>query len=106
MGEGTIAPRPPAARPVGSTVGTWYGAGIGSAIAANKIRGIRAAMVTDETIARYAREHNGTNVVTLGSTLLQPDAALRIIDVWLSTPMTEPRYIRRLLKVKRLEDAF
>jgi ribose 5-phosphate isomerase B len=82
------------------------GAGIGSAIAANKVRGIRAAMVTDETIARYAREHNGTNVMTLGSTLLQPDAALRIIDVWRSTPMTEPRYIRRLLKVRRLEDAF
>ena len=49
------------------------GAGIGSAIAANKVRGIRAAMITDETIARYAREHNGTNVMTLGSTLL-PDA--------------------------------
>ena len=45
------------------------GAGIGSAIAANKVRGIRAAMITDETIARYAREHNGTNVMTLGSTL-------------------------------------
>ena len=45
------------------------GAGIGSAIAANKVRGIRAAMATDETIARYAREHNGANVLTLGSTL-------------------------------------
>src|SRR6185295_5429809 len=42
------------------------GAGIGSAIAANKVRGIRAAMVTDETVARYSREHNGTNVMTLG----------------------------------------
>ena len=52
------------------------GAGIGSAIAANKIRGIRAAMITDETIARYAREHNGTNVMTLGSTLL-PDTQTR-----------------------------
>jgi hypothetical protein len=52
------------------------GAGIGSAIAANKVRGIRAAMITDETIARYAREHNGTNVMTLGSTLL-PDTRPR-----------------------------
>ena len=52
------------------------GAGIGSAIAANKVRGIRAAMITDETIARYAREHNGTNVMTLGSTLL-PDNQTR-----------------------------
>jgi ribose 5-phosphate isomerase B len=82
------------------------GAGIGSAIAANKVRGIRAVMATDETIARYSRQHNGANVLALGSSLLQPDVALRIIDVWLSTPMTEARYIRRLLKVRRLEDSF
>jgi ribose 5-phosphate isomerase B len=82
------------------------GAGIGSSIAANKVRGIRAVMATDETIARYSREHNGANVITLGATLLQPEAALRIIDVWLSTPMTETRYIRRLLKIRRLEESF
>jgi ribose 5-phosphate isomerase B len=83
------------------------GAGIGSAIAANKVRGIRAAMVTDDTIARYSREHNGANVMTLGSTLL-PDVAtaLRLVDVWLGTPMREPRYIRRLLKIRRLEESF
>ena len=81
------------------------GAGIGSAIAANKVKGVRAAMCTDETLARYAREHNGANVLTLGSTLL-PDtaAALRIVDVWLTTPMTEARYVRRLLKIRRLEE--
>jgi ribose 5-phosphate isomerase B len=82
------------------------GAGIGSAIAANKVRGVRAVMATDETIARYSRQHNGANVLTLGSTLLQVDAALRIIDVWLATPMTEARYIRRLVKVRRLEESF
>jgi ribose 5-phosphate isomerase B len=82
------------------------GAGIGSAIAANKVRGVRAVMATDETIARYSRQHNGANVITLGSTLLQVDAALRIIDVWLTTPMTEARYIRRLVKVRRLEESF
>ena len=79
------------------------GAGIGSAIAANKIRGIRAAMCPDETIARYSREHNGANVLALGATLLDSDAAVRIVDVWLATPMREPRYIRRLLKIRRLE---
>jgi ribose 5-phosphate isomerase B len=80
------------------------GAGIGSCIAANKIRGIRAAMCTDETIARYSREHNGANVMTLGSTLLSgPDAAIRIVDAWLGSAMREPRYIRRLLKIRRLE---
>jgi ribose 5-phosphate isomerase B len=82
------------------------GAGIGSAIAANKVRGVRAAMIADETIARYAREHNGTNVMTLGSSLLQPDVAVRLVDIWLGTPMTEARYIRRLLKVRRLEESF
>ena len=46
------------------------GAGIGSAIAANKIRGVRAAMCLDETTARYSREHNGANVLALGATLL------------------------------------
>jgi ribose 5-phosphate isomerase B len=81
------------------------GAGIGSAIAANKVRGVRAAMCPDETIARYSREHNGANVLTLGSTLLSgPDAALRIVDVWLGTAMTEARYIRRLAKIRRLEE--
>jgi len=80
------------------------GAGIGSSIAANKVRGIRAAMITDETIARYAREHNGTNVMTLGSSLVQPDTAMRLVDIWLGTAMTEPRYIRRLMKIRRLED--
>lgn len=81
------------------------GAGIGSAIAANKIRGIRAAMCPDETIARYSREHNGANVMTLGSTLLGGTAdAIRIVDVWLGTAITEPRYIRRLVKIRRLEE--
>ena len=80
------------------------GAGIGSAIAANKIRGIRAAMCTDETIARYSREHNGANVLTLGSTLVAGnDAAIRIVETWTGTAMIEARYIRRLLKVRRLE---
>jgi ribose 5-phosphate isomerase B len=83
------------------------GAGIGSAIAANKVRRIRAAMCTDETIARYSRQHNGANVMTLGSTLLPgPDAAIRIVDMWLGTPMSEARYIRRLLKIRRLEENF
>jgi ribose 5-phosphate isomerase RpiB len=64
-------------------------------------------MCTDETIARYSREHNGANVITLGSSLLDgPEAALRILSVWIGTPMREPRYIRRLLKIRRLEQNF
>jgi ribose 5-phosphate isomerase B len=81
------------------------GAGIGSAIAANKISGIRAAMATSETVARYAREHNGANVLTLGATLVTPEEARAIVAVWLSTPMREPRYIRRLAKIRDLEQS-
>ena len=79
------------------------GAGIGSAIAANKVPGVRAAMCVDQTLARYAREHNGTNVLTLGATLLTPEAARAVVMTWLTTPMREPRYIRRLAKIRALE---
>ncbi len=80
------------------------GAGIGSAIAANKIPGIRAVMATTETIARYAREHNGCNVLTLGATLISVDEAKAIVTTWLTTPMKEPRYIARLAKIRALEE--
>jgi ribose 5-phosphate isomerase B len=79
------------------------GAGIGSAIAANKVDGIRAAMATSETIARYSREHHGTNVLTLGATLVSQEEARVIVTTWLTTPMREPRYIRRLAKIQNLE---
>lgn len=80
------------------------GAGIGSAIAANKIDGVRAVMATTETIARYSREHNGANVLTLGATLVTDDEARAIVSTWLGTAMREPRYIRRLAKIKALEE--
>ena len=79
------------------------GAGLGSTIAANKIHGVRAAMCTDRTLARYAREHNGANVLALGATLVPIPDALEIVDSFLGTPMREPRYIRRLAKVRDLE---
>jgi len=79
------------------------GAGIGSAIAANKLRGIRAAMATTETIARYSREHNGANVLTLGASLVTAEEARAIVAAWLGAAMREPRYIRRLSKIRDLE---
>ena len=82
------------------------GAGLGSAMAANKIRGVRAAMATDVTLARYARQHNGANVLALGATLIRADQAREIVDVFLTTPMNEARYLRRLLKIRRLEETF
>ena len=79
------------------------GAGIGSAIAANKIAGIRAVMATTETIARYSREHNGANVLSLGATLVTLEEARAIVTTFLTTPMREARYIRRLAKIRALE---
>jgi ribose 5-phosphate isomerase B len=79
------------------------GAGLGSAIAANKIDGVRAAMCTDRTLARYAREHNGANVLALGATLVSIEDAKAIVETWLATPMREARYIRRLAKIRNLE---
>ena len=79
------------------------GAGLGSAIAANKVNGVRAAMCTDKTLARYSREHNGANVLTLGASLLSVDEAKAIVETWIATPMREARYIRRLAKIRHLE---
>lgn len=79
------------------------GAGLGSAIAANKIAGIRAAMCVNETLARYAREHNGANVLALGATLVSHEDARRILGRFIETAMREPRYIARLAKIARLE---
>jgi ribose 5-phosphate isomerase B len=80
------------------------GSGMGSAMAANKIRGVRAAVCTTPTLARYAREHIGANVLALGSTFTSSADAIEIVTTWIGTPMTEARYLRRLLKVRRLED--
>ena len=80
------------------------GAGLGSAIVANKIRGVRAVMATTPLLARYGREHNGANVLALGATLVSAADARQIIETFLTTPMTEPRYIKRLAKVKLVED--
>jgi ribose 5-phosphate isomerase B len=79
------------------------GAGLGSAIAANKVAGARAAMCLNGTLARYARQHNGANVLALGSTLVTPEEAFSILDTFIDTPMREARYIRRLAKIRDLE---
>ena len=79
------------------------GAGLGSTIAANKVPGARAAMCLNETLARYARQHNGANVLALGATLVNTEQAFSIVDTFLDTPMREARYIRRLAKIRDLE---
>jgi ribose 5-phosphate isomerase B len=79
------------------------GSGIGSSIAANKIAGVRAAMCPTPMLARYGREHNGVNVLALGSTILTGAGACAVVDAFLDTAMREPRYIRRLALIRELE---
>jgi deoxyribose-phosphate aldolase len=70
-------------------------AGLGSAMAANKLTGVRAALCYDLSTARNSREHNNANVLTLGAGLIGPDLALQIAETWLATECTVDRHLRR-----------
>ncbi len=78
-------------------------AGIGSAMAANKIRGVRAAMCNDEAAARNAREHNDANVMTLGAKLVDAGKALALVQLFVSSKCVEDRHRRRVAKIAALE---
>lgn len=82
------------------------GAGIGSAMAANKVPGIRAANGTSPAHARNAREHNYANVLTLGARLLEPLALREILLAFLSTPEGEARHGARVAKIDAIERRF
>jgi ribose 5-phosphate isomerase B len=79
------------------------GSGIGMAIAANKIPGIRAAAIQDETSARLGREHNDINVLALGERQIDAGAARRIIEIFLDTPFAGGRHQRRVDKINALD---
>jgi ribose 5-phosphate isomerase B len=79
------------------------GTGIGMAIAANKVPGIRAASVTDQESARLSREHNDANVLALGASVVNPGLARRMLEVWLKTPFAGGRHARRVDKIMELD---
>ncbi len=79
------------------------GAGIGSAMAANKVPGVRAALCYDLSTARNSREHNHANVLTLGAGLIGNGLAWQIVDEWLSVPWGEGRHARRVAKISDIE---
>ncbi|OGT92431.1 MAG: ribose 5-phosphate isomerase B [Gemmatimonadetes bacterium GWC2_71_9] len=79
------------------------GAGIGSAMAANKIRGIRAALCYDLTTAANAREHNDANVLTLGGTLIGTRLATDIVRAFLTTEFGGGRHAPRVDKINQLD---
>ena len=80
------------------------GSGIGMSVAANKVRGVRAALVHDEVTARRAREHNHCNVLCLGTDLLGEDQIRQIVEIFLTTPFAEGRHARRVAKLRLLEE--
>lgn len=79
------------------------GSGQGEQIAANKVRGVRAAFCHDETTARLARQHNDANVLSLGGRLLGETLALAIVDVFLATPFDGGRHQRRIEQLAEIE---
>ncbi|WP_028776567.1 ribose 5-phosphate isomerase B [Shimazuella kribbensis] len=80
------------------------GTGIGMSIAANKIRGIRAAVVSDAFSARMSREHNNANILCLGERVVGRGLALSIIDAWLEATFQGSRHERRIEKIAQLEE--
>jgi ribose 5-phosphate isomerase B len=82
------------------------GAGIGSAMTANKIPGVRAAACYDLSTARNSREHNRANVLTLGAGLTGPALAGQIVKEWLATPWGGDRHLRRVALIREIEDQY
>ncbi len=79
------------------------GAGIGSCMVANKVRGVRAAMCYDHATALNSREHNNANVLTLGAGLIFPTLARQIVLTWLNTIFAGGRHARRVDKITTIE---
>ena len=79
------------------------GAGIGSSIAANKVPGIRAALCYDKASARNSREHNDSNVLTLGARLLTESQAEEVLRTWMATPFGGGRHQGRVDKITAIE---
>lgn len=81
------------------------GAGIGSAMVANKFPQVRAALCYDRATARNSREHNDANVLTLGGRMLSITQAEEVLRTWLSTPFRGGRHAARVDKIKEIDKA-
>jgi ribose 5-phosphate isomerase B len=80
------------------------GSGIGMAIAANKVPGVRAANVSSEYEAQMSREHNDANVLTIGSRILDEGTAEKIVDTWLKAQFAGGRHQKRVDKIMQIEE--
>jgi ribose 5-phosphate isomerase B len=80
------------------------GSGQGEQMAANKIRGVRAALCNDLYTARMSREHNDANVLSVGARIIAPQLADEILTLWLSTPFEGGRHERRIAQIAEIEE--
>lgn len=81
------------------------GSGNGEQIAANKVKGIRAALVWNEATAIAAREHNNANVIAIGERMHTEEAALALVDLFLATPFSnDERHVRRISMISKYEE--
>lgn len=78
--------------------------GIGVSIVANKIKGVRCALLSDKMSARLTRQHNNTNMMAMGAGVVGEKLALEIVDTWLDTPFEGGRHQRRIDKITDLEN--
>ncbi|HUP87386.1 MAG TPA: ribose 5-phosphate isomerase B [Acidimicrobiales bacterium] len=81
------------------------GSGQGEQIAANKVRGVRAALCHDVWLARMARSHNDANVVSMGARVIAAAMAKEIVEVFLTTPFEGERHVARIRQLGEIEDA-
>ena len=80
------------------------GTGIGIGIAANKVKGVRAALCHDTFSAHASREHNNANVLTMGERVIGQGLALDIVDIWLHTEFEGGRHAKRVDKISAIEE--
>jgi ribose 5-phosphate isomerase B len=81
------------------------GTGQGEVIACNKIKGVRAGGCHNTLTAEVSRGHNNANVLVIGSKLLDPDEAWRVVETWLSTPFKGGRHAERVAMIEKIEEA-
>jgi ribose 5-phosphate isomerase B len=79
------------------------GTGIGMCMTANKVAGIRAALVTDAFTSEMSRRHNDANVFCAGARVLPVERMMEFLELWLATPFEGGRHVRRVEKMKRLD---
>ena len=80
------------------------GSGNGETIVANKVRRVRCAVCWNEELARLSRAHNDANVISIGARMVAVELALKMVDIWLTTPFDGGRHARRLAKIAELDN--